>query len=477
MIALFSDVEVEHPVIHLSLPENLQVTPKTALGAELKKMMQKYRWLTSLSPVQLGSVDAEDIDYLKKLQSDDPAKLRITEAILRISRTLYTYFNQSTVILLIDNYDNTSCRGMINEAEPRYTLEYYKYLNKMISRALLNGTEYISRALITGLTSLPFSLPYCDLSMIRHNVFLENHPFVQFYGYLEKEADELMIKFTMSKDVRTTLLNYYKGYRIRGTDSHIYNPNTIYQYHLHRQRLRLDSRDSLKVHTDPIKELDLFNPFYQMLRFREKILLMSINEYLNLPYDISHYQTGAFEDLGSLKLRKYYESSDQHTHTVLTLFFELGYLKKAEESNDTANQYVWANVEPKISTLLHNGIKRASDQPVTQLQFHAMIYQSIGRRVNAPNAQNVQIISNVPLANRTALTLYDMSVRSPHTKKIIGVIAIRFEKTTEEALNDARSYKFKINQLAKNVKYIGINVIEENQPLQVDALVHVESYP
>ncbi|XP_065216910.1 uncharacterized protein LOC135843091 [Planococcus citri] len=555
MIALFSDVEVDktrkpkrqndtyaysifstmkisrhrsimrdhlarHPVIHLSFPENLQVSPKTAIGAELKKSMQKYRWLINLPASKLGSVDPEDIDYLKQLQSEDASKLRITEAILRISRVLYTYFNQSSVVLLIDNYDNTSCRSFVNEADPRYTLEYYKYLNKMISRALVNGTEYVGRALITGLTSLPFSLPYCDLSMIQHRVFLENHPFAGHYGYLEQEADELMVKFTMSEEMRSNLLNFYRGYRVQGTNLHVYNPNTIYQYHLHRQRLKQDYRESLKPHTDPIKEFDVLIHFYHVIKFREQILLLSINGRINLPYDITRYQTGALEEVGGLKLRKYYDSSDQYTRTLLTLFYEMGYFKRADDNDTSSYGYVWANNEPRICILhqliqrfehfsqfsiianvildiisskpetsnltcqseylrsnasrLHNGIRRVTDSQTAQIQFQAMIYHSLGRRVNTQHSRHVRIIDKVPLENRTSLTPYDMYLISPRSKKINGVIVARFESTVEEALKDALKIKFPANQTANSVKYIAMNVIEANQPEQVDALIHIE---
>lgn len=209
-----------------------------SLGSDSKNLFSKFEiaknddFLTHLNKYNVIHLDISSFtDFYKdnlvekilenvyremKLECPD-----IIEATNPIGTILMDVYNKTGIpfIIIIDEWDCV----IRNQADRQDLVhEYLQFLHSLFKSE--ESKKYLALAYITGILPIKKIQDESALNNFIEYTMLESYNLTQYFGFTEKEVQELCRKYDMDYD---TVKEWYDGYLISG--KHMYNPNSVYR--------------------------------------------------------------------------------------------------------------------------------------------------------------------------------------------------------------------------------------------------------
>lgn len=335
---LMSDHLAKYPVILIDLYSDSYQAITIAhlirdLKGQLKQCFEKFKWLPEILP--RGSSELKittyDIKFVERGINGTIEDDEIPECILRLSIMLYKFFNQTKVIILVNEYDNVMLTSLVTQRTD--IAKFYELINEMLHNAFTVGSKYVAYGFMTGTSSLAFYMNYPSLlKNMKHRPFLDDHPFNTFCGLNEQEVQsELYEKYKVNRREKSKIQRYYKGYQLNSKNMSLYNPYSITNYFLADS----DYRRTAGVFWNSGFSYEMLVRFLVNEYFLKKVY--KATEYtMELPFDLIHqYESTALCILMRLRKEEYdgFNADDIRQRIMFTFLMEQGYVVRGVKPN------------------------------------------------------------------------------------------------------------------------------------------------
>ena len=198
---LFKDTEIaikdtfkkhlnQYHVIHLDIASFWD-----SYKDNIVEMIQKYIF------DELKEVYGEQIDYTKKFSS--------------VLMSVYKITNIPFVII-IDEWDCV----IRNSEDKELVYKYLQFLHSLFKSE--ESKAFLALAYITGILPIKKIKDESALNNFDEYTMLKSKPITKYFGFTEKEVEDLCEKYDMDFETAKT---WYNGYLIDGI--HMYNPNSV----------------------------------------------------------------------------------------------------------------------------------------------------------------------------------------------------------------------------------------------------------
>lgn len=220
-----------YPVIYLDLKVDYdQITSyKTAINVLREKVHEafnQHKYLTISN-----SLDSEQkklcSEWCGEIRYETLSNRQVKKGLINLAKFLYLHYN-TKVFLLVDEYDSMVMAAMF-EAN---VVELSKIVRLVIGQicALCKTNDHVGNGIITGVSYIAGG-EFSNLNNFQIYKFLDNHPFVKFYGFRQSEVNKLFDNplFGLDKDKIQDALFWYNGYICKNGKT-IYNPFSILNF-------------------------------------------------------------------------------------------------------------------------------------------------------------------------------------------------------------------------------------------------------
>ncbi|WP_341793678.1 MULTISPECIES: AAA family ATPase [unclassified Rickettsia] len=146
----------------------------------------------------------------------------IKDGLRFLCELLFKHFNQK-VYILIDEYDTPINSAYVEFGNKQEEFNNVLKLFRGILGSSLKSNPYLEKGVITGILRVAKANLFSDLNNVREYTLLDK-PFSKFYGFTQKEVDELLTKVP-TKTEPEKIKDWYNGYNFGGEI--IYNPWSI----------------------------------------------------------------------------------------------------------------------------------------------------------------------------------------------------------------------------------------------------------
>lgn len=139
---------------------------------------------------------------------------------------LNKHFNKS-VVFLVDEYDSIINKAFFRVNDNMFYEDMLDCISSILGNVLKSSAVDVELAVVTGLSYIT-SCGLSHIDNLKRYRFLENHRFVQFYGFTQKEVDSLFEKKEFhldSKEIKKAH-SLYSGYSCR-VERNIYNTFSV----------------------------------------------------------------------------------------------------------------------------------------------------------------------------------------------------------------------------------------------------------
>ena len=222
------------------------------------------------------------------------------KSLLNLTKYLYNYYGKK-VVVLIDEYDqpiiNSYIKGYYNKI-----IDFFKNFYG----AVLKDNEYLEMSIMTGILRVAKENIFSGLNNIKVHSIL-NKQFTEYFGILENEVEEALIKdFNLEYDL-LDVQKWYNGYLFG--DIKVYNPWSIINF-LDEKRLEAywvntSGNGLIQLYLQKLKD-EIFDDFSKLLN--KESVLKRVNDSMT------------FENLEA-----------NFEKNIWNLFFHSGYLTLAEK--------------------------------------------------------------------------------------------------------------------------------------------------
>ncbi|XP_066249562.1 uncharacterized protein [Euwallacea similis] len=199
----------KYPVIHTSF-KCVDGSSYNAILDDFKEALRdtfiKHKYLLKSNKLDKSQKKIFDL-YCDAVKCENLTEKQIKYGLSFLSEYLYKHFNKK-VFVLIDEYD-----APINNALFETNVDIKK-LNKLLCSIFSNtlkGNDYVCRALLTGISYFA-TVGLSGANNIEKFMFLNDHPFVKFYGLTETEVNDLLQKFSINEQESEQVKLKYNGY-------------------------------------------------------------------------------------------------------------------------------------------------------------------------------------------------------------------------------------------------------------------------
>ncbi len=154
----------------------------------------------------------------EELQKEYPDIMDIDNPFASILGQVYQKSGIAFVII-IDEWD---CVIRNFPDKPYLVHEYLQFLHSLFKSK--ESKEFLALGYITGILPVKKIEDESALNNFREYTMIDSKEFTPYFGFTEKETEELCRKYNMNFD---SVKAWYDGYRIGGFE--MYNPNSVYQ--------------------------------------------------------------------------------------------------------------------------------------------------------------------------------------------------------------------------------------------------------
>ncbi|MBS6019718.1 MAG: AAA family ATPase [Leptotrichia wadei] len=222
------------------------------------------------------------------------------KSLLNLTKYLYNYYGKK-VVVLIDEYDqpiiNSYIKGYYNKI-----IDFFKNFYG----AVLKDNEYLEMSIMTGILRVAKENIFSGLNNIKVHSIL-NKQFTEYFGILENEVEEALIKdFNLEYDL-LDVQKWYNGYLFG--DIKVYNPWSVINF-LDEKRLEAywvntSGNGLIKLYLQKLKD-EIFDDFSKLLN--KESVLKRVNDSMtfeNLEANFEKNIWNLFFHSGYLTLEKY----------------------------------------------------------------------------------------------------------------------------------------------------------------------------
>ena len=154
----------------------------------------------------------------EELQTEYPDIMDIDNPFASILGQVYQK-SGTAFIIIIDEWD---CVIRNFPDKPDLVHEYLLFLHSLFKSK--ESKEFLALGYITGILPVKKIEDESALNNFREYTMIDSKEFTPYFGFTEKETEELCRKYNMNFD---SVKAWYDGYRIGGFE--MYNPNSVYQ--------------------------------------------------------------------------------------------------------------------------------------------------------------------------------------------------------------------------------------------------------
>uniref|UniRef100_A0A1B6MTP4 AAA-ATPase-like domain-containing protein n=1 Tax=Graphocephala atropunctata TaxID=36148 RepID=A0A1B6MTP4_9HEMI len=152
-------------------------------------------------------------------------KHRIATGLRELSEFLYRHFNDRTVFVLIDDHDSVFKRAMFHVTDDDQLDDIVRLTVSLMNSLLKRNGKHVHGGLVAGVSDIPvfgssLSEKGSSDAFIKYR-FLDDHPFVDFFGLLKDEVDGLFVypELKLGENVVNKAKAMYGGYKSKkGTE-------------------------------------------------------------------------------------------------------------------------------------------------------------------------------------------------------------------------------------------------------------------
>ncbi len=208
----------KHPVIFLTLKSAKQPVYEEAYHALTDLIIMEYeRHSYILQSDELSKIQK---DKYQSIMSRKAERADFATALMFLSKCLYDYHKEKTVILL-DEYDVP--------LENAYFHGFYEQMADFIRslfESAIKTNQYLEFAVITGCLRISKESIFTGLNNLNVNSILSGN-YAEYFGFVQSEVDELLNRYNLSERMAEAK-EWYNGYRFGETE--VYNPWSLINY-------------------------------------------------------------------------------------------------------------------------------------------------------------------------------------------------------------------------------------------------------
>lgn len=296
----------EYPVIHLDLNHvigDTQEATLTALRRAIRFSFQQYEWLRrrlksnhTADGDKMTPTQKYDFYLMEKILDGEPTRVEVPESFYVLARILHRYFGKK-VFVFVDCYDSP-----IIDTIPARNLDmkevYYLILTDFLGQIFKEEymSYHVAYGFITGITRMAI----VDRINVQVQGFLDNHMFVQYYGFTEKEVIELLHRYGKDASELNEIKRLYSNYTatIEGQTVQLYNNYAIVNYLKGRNRNDTEVMDYW-ANDVVLQDLHNFLPSNEFRRSLTKLLFDGRGEVVNT-FPLSTYEIWCINQVNHL---------------------------------------------------------------------------------------------------------------------------------------------------------------------------------
>jgi len=248
-----------------------------------------------------------------------------------LSKIHFDHFGKQCYVL-IDEYDTPIHCAMqvgIKDTEKKRKFSKLKMFVYSILRSVLKDNDRnLKKGLITGISGIVKCSAFSGLNNVQSKRFLDNHVFVNYYGFTKDEVEKLLTDFNLTI-YQTMVKDWYDGYVVNGGNLCIYNPWSIVIF------IKTKIFDNYWVqsgHLENIKRIfsieSIKNIIYELLHGQ------TLRFYKELKTDFSIEDFKVLENILNVKNRVTEEMTEDHVLLFFSYIFELGYLSYSIKTDE-----------------------------------------------------------------------------------------------------------------------------------------------
>ena len=180
----------QYPVIFFSLKNTSGNDYQEIENNVIKKVQDAYKLHDYLiDSNQLNSFDKQKLQnyYQGKIK-----KVDLQFGLHFLSELLYKHFKKKA-ILLIDEYDETINHAYVQFGHRSQEFGKVLHLTREILSAALKDNSYLEKSVLTGILRIAKSNLFSGLNNLKEYNLLDER-FTEFYGFTQKEVNELLTK-------------------------------------------------------------------------------------------------------------------------------------------------------------------------------------------------------------------------------------------------------------------------------------------
>ena len=199
---------------------NLFADTKIAKSSDFKKYMNQYNLIhldiSSFWDSYKENIIEKIIEYIyKDFRLVFGAQLDYEDNISYILMKIYQ-MTRIPFVIIIDEWDCV----IRNSEDKEWVHRYLQFLHSLFKSE--ESKSFLALAYITGILPIKKIKDESALNNFQEYTMLTSYPITEFYGFTEKEVQELCKKYDMDFE---SMKAWYNGYMIDGMN--MYNPNSV----------------------------------------------------------------------------------------------------------------------------------------------------------------------------------------------------------------------------------------------------------
>ena len=247
----------KYPVIYLSFKDQKHSKFEGFSSGMMEVISEIYD--DHMYCIAKENISKTDKEYLGNVLNGKCDLYMLANAIKRLSKLLYTYYNEK-VIILIDEYDVPIQAAYMHG----YYEEAMEFMRNLLSGAFKDNI-YLEKAMITGILRVAKESIFSGLNNLKIASIL-SRDFNDKFGFTEEEVESLTVEYNLASEL-SGIKQWYNGYYFGGKV--IYNPWSVLNF-------LSNSEDGLKAHWINTSSNDLVNVLLSRGNFQIKQDLESL---------------------------------------------------------------------------------------------------------------------------------------------------------------------------------------------------------
>lgn len=443
---------------------------------QLRELVISYHWIYDMAQ---KNKSYGDLTILEKVYKGNITRQEATSGVKAVIGFLNSYYQNRTIVL-IDNYD-APIEHAINRGLT--STDLHRLINsttEIISETL----RYANRSMVVGRSRL-----FGRFVATERNYFLDNHPYVEYFGFTEPQVHQLLAG--VGPEEKETVAKCYGGYNVKNSAKSLYNPKAILRH------FDTDDYESVEQPSETINKIMRCLRHQQFFLQMAKLVTKTGIELTETDFHVNDTGLMAFTTMMTDNCSKYDVSAP-----YMVPFVDKGYISCADDSNlyrlsNRMTEEIFKSPFPhfyrlkykifiinfNVGVLLRSILKtkHTTDEMLAELeklfnevfqpsegltdafQFQSIIFGVIFWNIDTKKDVKLREVNQV---RESQINGIDTLKLISDDEKTLLIIVVTFEKILSKAILEASQYvAFDPQGTYKfdTVKYLAINMNKEKR--------------